>query len=229
MRSSDRNIRIVLGSLLILLGLLSLMNNLGFLTFDITDIFLTWQFFFIAFGIVLLLSTHNKIVGWVFVFIGFFNLYPDLWPLIFVAIGIYIILKRKKGTADYISYQKNSSGKEISSDYIDDFSLFGGGVKIHNIKNFKGGYITSIFGGSEINLLNCELAEGESILEVNAIFGGSTIIVPKNWDVYINVTSIFGGFGDKRIRDPNIEFLQGRKLIIKGAVIFGGGEIKNYK
>ncbi len=74
---------------------------------------------------------------------------------------------------------------------------------------------------------SCKLAEGTNVLNVTAIFGGSTIIVPRDWNVIMNVTPIFGGFSNKIRREPNLVVDQTRTLIIKGTAIFGGGEVKS--
>lgn len=127
--------------------------------------------------------------------------------------------------------QKNDSlnnDGSVNKDVIDDVAIFGGGSKIIFSDNFQGGNITAIFGGSEINLINCKLAEGENVLDVLMVFGGSTIIVPKEWNVVINVTSILGGFSNKSVRNPNLIVDQSRTLIIKGLTLFGGGEVKTY-
>jgi len=60
------------------------------------------------------------------------------------------------------------------------------------------------------------------------VFGGTTIILPKEWDVVINVTSILGGFSNKAIRNPSVVIDQSRTLHIKGLAMFGGGEVKTY-
>jgi hypothetical protein len=44
----------------------------------------------------------------------------------------------------------------------------------------------------------------------------------------MNVTSIFGGFSNKSVKDPNASVDLSRTLIIKGLVVFGGGEMKTY-
>ena len=84
-----------------------------------------------------------------------------------------------------------------------------------------------MFGGSEIDLTQAKLAEGVYTLEVNAIFGGVTVIVPSDWKIELKMTSILGGFTDKRAYikenpDPS------KVLVIRGSAIFGGGEIKSY-
>lgn len=43
-------------------------------------------------------------------------------------------------------------------DYIDEITVFGGIKKNLTTNSFKGGKITAVFGGSEINLLNSDLA-----------------------------------------------------------------------
>jgi hypothetical protein len=61
------------------------------------------------------------------------------------------------------------------------------------------------------------------------MFGGTTILVPEGWDIKIKVVSILGGFSDKhkgKISDK--ENTNDNKLVIKGLVIFGGGEIKSF-
>ncbi len=60
------------------------------------------------------------------------------------------------------------------------------------------------------------------------VFGGSKIIVPQDWDVKVEVSAVFGGFTDKRIKSPEIERDLSRTLIIKGIAIFGGGELTNF-
>lgn len=112
-------------------------------------------------------------------------------------------------------------------DFIDDISIFGGGNKIITAKNFKGGKITSVFGGSTIDFSQANLANGVSEIDVVSLFGGSKLIVPRDWDIHLEVTAIFGGFADKRIVDPHIIHNPSKKLIIKGVAIFGGGEL-NY-
>jgi predicted membrane protein len=107
-------------------------------------------------------------------------------------------------------------------------AVFSGGDRIITSQNFKGGRITSIFGGSKINLMNSKLAEGPQVLDTMSVFGGSTIIVPADWTVRVEVVAIFGGFSDRRERMPNIVYDQNTMLVIKGMAIFGGGEVKTF-
>jgi predicted membrane protein len=131
--------------------------------------------------------------------------------------------------ADFVkSEKKRYFDSAINRDFIDDVSVFGGGHKIIHSDNFRGGNITAIFGGSEIDLTQCKLAPGENVIDVVIIFGGSTIVVPNNWDVITNVTPLFGGFSYKKSRSQSSGSEPAGTLVIKGVAIFGGGEVKSY-
>src|SRR6266849_2652637 len=62
-----------------------------------------------------------------------------------------------------------------------------------------------------------------------AIFGGVEIRVPETWQVAFRGTPIFGGIADKtRVgRTTDLSDPRRKVLILTGAVIFGGVEIKN--
>ena len=237
-RNCGSDKRYILGGILIVLGGLFLLNTLDIVrNFDFWDVIFSWGFVLFALGLYLVINSWKKQLGGFFMVLGAFLLlkkfFPELpygpsviIPLILIALGIHLILKRRRmdiNGADNISNVSN-----ISKDHIDDVSIFGGGNKIISSNNFKGGNITAIFGGSEINLMNCQLAQGDNVLDVLCVFGGTTIIVPKEWNIVVNVTSILGGFSNKSIRNPSIVIDQSRTLHIKGLAMFGGGEIKTY-
>jgi predicted membrane protein len=119
------------------------------------------------------------------------------------------------------------NNQNMSEGFIHEENVFSGGKQRVMHQEFRGGHINCVFGGSEVDLTQATLAEGISELEVNTIFGGVTLIVPADWKIQLKMTSIMGGFADKRSYvkespDPS------RMLIIKGSTIFGGGEIKSY-
>lgn len=220
---------IVIGIMLVLVGIIFLLRNYDIYLFPID--YFTWEYLFILFGILLFILSDNKTAGIIFLAIGLFNLVPELWPLIFILIGAFILFKRRGDRSyfhkKYFQREEVNSSEHKSNDYLEDVSIFGGGNKTINTDNFKGGSAVSIFGGSEINLFGSKLADGENTLEITAIFGGTTLIIPSNWKVETDVLSIFGGFSDKRRKDPNIAYDANKVLFVKGLCLFGGGEIKN--
>ncbi len=226
--------RVIFGSILIGIGGLFLLNSLSIIDFRFSRIIFSWPFFLMIIGAFILANTSKKVLGGILSGVGAFlllpKIFPDLYfngsvvfPVILIAFGLYILLNRMK--------QKNENLRNdgsVKKDMIDDVAVFGGGSKIVYSDNFKGGNITAIFGGSEINLMSCKLAEGENVLDVLMVFGGTTVIIPKEWNIVINVTSILGGFSNKSIRNPNLVIDQSRTLVIKGLTLFGGGEVKTY-
>jgi len=225
--------RVLLGSILIGLGGIFFLNSLDIFDFNFTRVIFSWPFFFIVIGLYLTLNTTRKMLGGILAGLGFVFILPRIFPSIdydgsvvvaifLIAIGSYIILNQKKKNE-----QTDELG-QITRDVIDDVAIFGGGTRIVTSDNFRGGNITAVFGGSEIILKGCKLAEGTSSIDILAVFGGTTIVVPNDWNVVINVTSIFGGFSNKSVKDPNAFIDQSKTLIIKGLVVFGGGELKTY-
>ncbi|MCU0345267.1 MAG: cell wall-active antibiotics response protein [Ignavibacterium sp.] len=228
--------RVLLGGILIILGGIFLLNTMNVLHFRIAHVIFSWPFIMFVIGLFVLVNTEKKFLGGILTGIGALFLIPKIFPeidydggivipIFLIILGAYIILKKRKAEEASVF---NSDSSKINKDKIDDISIFGGGTKIISSNNFQGGNITAIFGGSEINLINCQLAEGENVLDVLCIFGGTTIILPKEWNVVINVTSILGGFSNKAIRNPSVVIDQSRTLHIKGLAMFGGGEVKTY-
>lgn len=175
------------------------------------------------------------------------DLKPFIWPFVVIAIGLFMILgagSRKKwmrerwGVDDRYGEKKNMTSPETfdsasqsfdnpnEEDFVDSTAILGSSKKVVLSKNFKGGDITSFMGGTELNCAQCELS-GRAKLDITTIFGGTKIIVPAHWTIKSTVTSIFGGFEDKR-SSANITADPGKILVIDGTTIFGGIEIKSY-
>lgn len=230
MEENKNNSRAVIGILLICAGLLLIAVNFNWLPWNIRGIVFSWQGLLILIGLFMLLSRSNRLSGYILIGIGAFFMIPRVWdlpfnwhhlfwPVVLVAVGLLLITRR---------WGMQRIPIENSTEFIDDVAIFGGGDKVITCQNFRGGKITSIFGGSKIDLRSANLAKGKNVLDIFAMFGGTKLIVPANWDVKIEVSSLFGGFSDKRrprpddIRDPT------RELIIKGITIFGGGEMEGF-
>jgi predicted membrane protein len=226
--------RLWLGAGIILLGLLVLANNFDILSYDIRRYVFRWEVILILLGLVFIARREKRSTGIILLFIGgafylknilgyHFNFWEIFWPVILILAGLMIIFRHQldRGRG------KNSilSGEHV----IDEIALFGGGDRIVTSQEFQGGKVTAIFGGLNYNMLKAKLAPGENYIDVFCLFGGMKLIVPEGWTVKIRVMSLFGGFSDKhRFKVPESNSDQGSQLVIKGTVIFGGGEIKSY-
>lgn len=124
-------------------------------------------------------------------------------------------------------YNSDYNKEQNSADMIDEVSVFNSIKRRITSQNFRGGRITSIFGGADIFMNEAKLAQGEQVLDIVAIFGGIDLYVPRDWRVIVKTVTIFGGFDDNRFRDSGVEIADDRAIVIKGFVLFGGGDVKN--
>ncbi len=231
---STQNSKLAIGGLLIFIGALLMLSNLDFFNVDMGYYIFSWKSILIYIGVVMLVARPNKITAYILIGVGAFFWLPDIfgyyirfkdifWPLIFIGLGFVLIYRQRP---HHIEYDENGHPKEGSNGYLNDVSLFGGGVKIIQSKNFKGGNITAVMGGSEFDLRHVEFASKTAVIDVFTLFGGTKFIVPENWAVQSDAISVLGGFTDKRAVSINAS--EDKVLIIKGLVMLGGVEVKSF-
>ncbi len=232
-RPSRTNNRVIIGVILVLAGLFLVIRNTGFFPDYIDNVIFSWPMLLVAIGLVLTLGASEKTAGVIVMAVGgffmiplifreTFHMYNMFWPSIFIIIGVIFIVTTRRG------WSPVRSKGSVGDDYIEYVNIFSGGDRQVVSQNFMGGKITAIFGGSELDLTKAGLAPGKSEIEIACVFGGTTIIVPEDWHVTIEVTPILGGFSDSRKLTPGRSVDITKHLVIKGAVIFGGGEVKSY-
>lgn len=142
----------------------------------------------------------------------------DWWPLILVIIGVSIFLRRKEDARRKLG--------DYDDDYFEDTSVFGGSEKSFTSQSFKGGRISAVFGGSEINFSDAQMGADDATIDLLCLFGGSEITVPNDWTVINESFVIFGGYSDSRPRSAMESNDPKKVLRIKGLVMFGGAEVK---
>ncbi|MDX9769589.1 MAG: LiaF-related protein [Tenuifilaceae bacterium] len=233
---SPNNVRVIIGIVFLTLGALLFADRLDIIPFAWNKYIFTWQSLLIGIGLISLAKNESRATGIVLISIGGFFLtakilgfhYPIryfFWPTVFVALGLIMIFQK----GGHVRNSKMGFSKGTTDmDIIDDVAIFGGSEQKITSKNFKGGKVSNIFGGSTFDLSDAELAPGRNVLDMFCLFGGSKIIVPAGWRVKIEVTAIFGGYNDKRRMPPKTDEVVERELVLRGVVIFGGGEIKSY-
>lgn len=240
------------GLFLLAIGAVALARSMGVM---MPNWLFSWQMLLIAIGFFIGLKKGFRDGGWfVPIIIGGAFLANDyflhgelrrhIWPLVLIVLGLVFIFhprKHKKwreksqekkstdmNTENVVTAEPlNTKSENFSEDdFIETTSIFGGTEKVILSKNFKGGSMTNVFGGSEINLTQADMTS-TAVLDVTCIFGGATLIVPANWAVKSEAVTIFGGISDKRSAAGYTENMS-KNLVIKGTVIFGGLEIKSY-
>lgn len=220
----NTNQRAWVGILLVLVGSYFLLNNFNLIPDFIPYYLFGWEMVIVIIGLSMIFTGRKE--GFIFLLIGGFFLadeifyIPDLrfrdwWPLILVALGVSIIIRRRD--------KAHLGINTIGDDYLEDSAIFGGSEKSFTSKQFKGGKITAIFGGSEISFAHADLVDSNVILDIFCMFGGVSLVVPNDWTVINESFVVFGGYSDNR---PSSDRNPEKVLRIKGSVVFGGAEIE---
>lgn len=236
--TTDR--RLIAGLLLVVAGALLMMDKLNLLPFNLSYYLISWKTLLIGIGIIILSSRENRVTGWIFVGLGLVLWLPDLvnypirlsaifWPAVLIGIGL-IILSHKGGTKTKGSkahiFSASKMPNENAEEYFDETAIFGGGNSRIISSNLRGGKLTAIFGGTDIDMKHATPSTDGCIIDAVVIFGGTNLLVPDDWQIKSEVVSIFGGFSDKRIVPSQIN--PSKLIIIKGVALFGGIELKSY-
>lgn len=234
------------GLILILVGSIFLLRELGT---PIPHWILSWKMLLIVVGIFIGFKHNFETSGWIIpVLIGsaflIQDFFPDLrishffWPIIIIAVGVIMIFKPKRSYnkwEHYHQWNKHQQWKDsnyqskfdVNDDTIEANAIFGSVRKNVVSKNFKGGEINAVFGGCEINLMHAEI-KGRVELELNQVFGGTKLIVPAHWEIKSELTAVLGSVEDKRPQVTQFKNESDAVLILRGAAVFGGIEIKSY-
>ncbi|MEY2829904.1 MAG: hypothetical protein RIQ33_1762 [Bacteroidota bacterium] len=236
--------RIITGIMFVLGGLLYIADQSKLIT--LPDWVFSWKMLMIAVGLIIGIKHNFRRMGWIIlVLIGAWGIVSNdlcmnldlsnyFLPVVFIIIGLIFIIKPKrrfhpswrKHWQQNQNFNMNSSDSS-TEDFIDYNVVFGGVKKNVVSKNFKGGEINNVFGGSEINLTQADFS-GVITLEINNVFGGTKLIVPSHWQIKSEITAVMGGVEDRRNIQPNSGIVPDKILVINGNTFFGGIDIRNY-
>ncbi len=111
-------------------------------------------------------------------------------------------------------------------EHLDTTSVFGSVHKTILSKDFQGGEVVNVFGGTELNFTQADI-QGRVYIDVTQLFGGIKIIVPPHWQVTSDMAAIFAGIDDKR-RPGGVPLNAEKTLVLKGTSIFAGVEVRAY-
>lgn len=133
-------------------------------------------------------------------------------PCVLIVTGLTFIFKGRIKTKNVenvkavggINYSATFSGQNL------DFSK----------EEFTGTKLDAVFGGIKCDLRDA-IIKDDVLIEASAIFGGITILVPKDVNVIITSTSIFGGVDGKNKKDKS-----GKTIYLNATCLFGGVDVK---
>jgi len=225
----------MIGLLLIIIGAIWILDNQGFIEFEL-DVW--WPLILIALGLIHL-AQHRRLTDpgfWILVLLGGVFLLTTnhilewdeiwrYWPVILILIGFSIIFQRHGRYRRPKTFDDEGEGAQpFDEDQITGSVIFGAIERKVGNKRFKGGSISTVFGGAEIDLRSAGLDEKGALLDISALFGGVEIWIPESWPIELRPSAILGGVSNK---SSNGEKSSGKRLIINASAIFGGVDIKN--
>jgi hypothetical protein len=178
---------------IIFVGVLSLLSN--------PRVFI-WPSFIVGAGILLLLRETGAVD---------FNVWRIVWPAAIIAGGLSLIFEKF-----------GDSKVSTTSDQTDLFAAFSGNNSRNASKDYRGGKLTAIMGGIELDLREAHIKD-KAVLDIFTAMGGVEIKVPETWNVQAGGLPILGGWENKA--KPAKEGAP--TLVVRGTAIMGGVEIKN--
>lgn len=242
----------IFGMLLVFVGMLLFALNSGIFIPEWTPILISWQMLLIVIGIIQFWKMDIT-AGIVFLSVGTFFVIPKInkmfpgsldivpgfgstyWPVLLVIFGIAVIAgfllnRTLKPTRNSCcnTHKRNEPTPTYTASTVGTVNynlLFTGSEQVFLGPEFRGGKISVVFGGLELDLRRTSLPEGTNYLKVDCTFGGVEIKAPDNWYIEIESHSLFGGVSDSR-RFYREQEQEKRKLVIIANCTFGGCTIE---
>ena len=220
---TDRRIltsQFLFGAIVILVGLLLLLETTG--VASTSDLLLYVPLLFVGIGVwALLQSRFRNIVGpvvlifvagaWQLVALDYATAeeVTAFWPVLLIAFGLSILLG-----------QVRSRARKTEAAFTTAFAAFGGVEKRNTSKAFEGADLTAMFGGAELDLRDATVEDRPAQINAVALFGGVDVVVPRDWNVQLDVLPVLGGASDDRPRRENEH--DEVDLVVTGFAAFGG-------
>jgi predicted membrane protein len=220
--------RLIFGLLVIGLGVLFMLDNLGVV--DSGEVLRWWPTALIAYGVTRLFgygSRTNLTTALLFITGGSWMLLHNLgilrfgigalWPLMLVLVGFAMVSGARRRAA-------GGPATPEASGELNAFAFWSGSERRIVSQEFRGGDVTAIMGGHEIDLRQARSPDGTAVIDLLVWMGGVNITVPEDCRVVLDATAIMGGVQDQT-RSTGVEKRQ--TLILRGLILMGGVEIKN--
>ncbi len=225
--------------ILIVVGLIFLGKNLGYVNHDTFRILISWQMLLVALGAWSLVKRQYS-GGLILIAVGAFFLVPSIvgridggwvrtyWPLLLIAIGVILIVRKMLPQNNNRQHSRHGfrEGSPLDNGYLRSDSMFGSTKHIVLDPVFKGASIKNSFAGTIIDFRGTKLEATETFIDVDCLFSGVEIHAPGSWYIVSQLRPVFGGYDDKRFKD-GVEVDYDHKLVIRGNLNFSGLEVKS--
>jgi hypothetical protein len=247
---------VYVGALIVAVGLILLLDQLGYVSAGYIFRFF-WPAIFIFFGTELAVCRNNpsrRLIGILLVCFGVLLLFGSLgilrvglqtmWPLLLIVWGAWVIARAFGAGGDWKFRVRaaindkfhKTTGTETPSDFAEQLkSTIQDNIKTNIENNIKSKFQSnwsssteneSVCGGFEIDLTRADIEGQSAVIDASALMGGGEIRVPETWIVEIRAVALLGGYTDET-HQVIPDSATAKRLIVKGVAALGGVVIKN--
>lgn len=229
---TQRIVRTLVGAAIVIFGVILLLHNLNIIQFHY------WRELWCGAGaiglctagLILLFDKISVIWGSVLIALGatlalrvFGTMEVSLWsvviPAVIIGIGLQVVFRLSSGSDPRSAAKRGDKKRQPGGTLQADAFL--SSSQLAETGAYKGGRVSAIFGGVDIDLRKADIANG-SILDVFTLCGGVTVILPDNVKVENRSMCILGGVDNKTNPDRHAK----KVVYIDGTVILGGIEVR---
>jgi predicted membrane protein len=174
-----------------------------------------------------------------FYILDFGDLVRTFWPLILIAIGIKILMDRRKGPPSINASPVSTSSLVTENNYkaerISKNNVFGD--VFLNIKSdkFSGGSVNNVFGDIRIDFSEAKPGTDAIKIFTSGVFGDITVITPAGIPLHVNANAVAGDIiikGNKKDGlFPNVDFQDDNyeqsknKITLQCSIVFGSIQV----
>lgn len=149
------------------------------------------------------------------------NLWTIFWAALIALIGLWLLLPRR--------VRQTTVGVLVPSQSADriEHSVLLGGIQIRNDSpHFRGGRVSTVLGGVDIDLRKAVLAPEGADLVLDAVLGGITVRVPEDWVAIVTSSAAVGGC-ENRTKKAGAAAPGPSVLRVRCSGVLGGVDIRN--
>ena len=238
--------QIVFGVLVIVLGALFTLDNLGIVEAGLILRF--WPVVPLVYGLFRLTGLYccqNTTVGLIFTLGGALLLLHglhlialdpwDLWPVVLIALGVSLVSRAFRHRRDEDAAPPAPAATRTPTPYFPgsrradeptNFSVFAVWGHTRRVVSgvFRHGDATAIMAGHDIDLREARIEGASATLDVFSWWGSINLIVPQNWRVVVEAVPLMGTVEDSSWAPAGEA---AGTLRVRGTVVMGNLAIKN--
>jgi hypothetical protein len=220
--------QLLIGLIVIAVGVLFTLENLRIIE-DADEFLRYWPAGVVAVGLLKIWQSWNRpgsaLGGVLITMIGTWLLleqaavirisFWELWPLLLVFVGAYLVWHGVAGPRPRDAFDSTSTMSALA--------VMGGIARGNNSPAFRGGDLTAIMGGCEVDLRQASI-NGDAVLDIFALMGGVEIRVPETWTVVSRIVPFMAAVDDQT-RPPQTAGVH--RLVLRGFIMMAAVEVKN--